>query len=68
MHSYNMFGVNLNVKKHQYDYVLRFITENSGEIVQNDKLTENWINMYIRFSDEDKAQELMYRVALDNCA
>jgi hypothetical protein len=68
MHSYNMFGVNLNVKKHQYDYVLRFITENSGEIVQNDKLRENWINMYIRFSDKDKAQELMYRVALDNCA
>jgi hypothetical protein len=63
-----MFGVNLNVKKHQYDYVLRFITENSGEIVQNDKLRENWINMHIRFSDEDKAQELMYRVALDNCA
>jgi hypothetical protein len=63
-----MFGVNLNVKKHQYGYVLRFITENSGEIVQNDKLRENWINMYIRFSDEDKAQELMYRVALDNCA
>ena len=68
MHSYIMFGVNLNVKKHQYDYVLRFITENSGEIVQNDKLRENWINMHIRFSDEDKAQELMYRVALDNCA
>ncbi len=67
MHSYIMFGVNLNVKKHQYDYVLRFITENSGEIVQNDKLRENWINMHIRFSDEDKAQELMYRVALDNC-
>jgi hypothetical protein len=63
-----MFGVNLNVKKHQYDYVLRFITENSGEIVQNDKLRENWINMHIQFSDEDKAQELMYRVALDNCA
>ena len=63
-----MFGVNLNVKKHQYDYVLRFITKNSGEIVQNDKLRENWINMYILFSDEDKAQELMYRVALDNCA
>jgi hypothetical protein len=62
-----MFRVNLNVKKHQYDYVLRFITENSGEIVQNDKLMENWINMHIRFSDEDKAQELMYRVALDNC-
>jgi hypothetical protein len=62
-----MFGVNLNVKKHQYDYVLRFITENNGEIMQNDKLRENWINMYIRFSDEDKAQELMYRVALDNC-
>jgi hypothetical protein len=68
MHSYIMFRVNLNVKKHQYDYVLRFITENSGEIVQNDKLRENWINMHIRFSDEDKAQELMYRVALDNCA
>jgi hypothetical protein len=51
-----MFGVNLNVKKHQYDYVLRFITENSGEIVQNDKLRENWINMHIQFSDEDKAQ------------
>ena len=68
MHSYIMFGVNLNVKKHQYDYVLRFITENSGEIVQNDKLRENWINMHIQFSDEDKAQELMYRVALDNCA
>lgn len=63
-----MFGVNLNVKKHQYDYVLRFITENNGEIVQNNKLKENWIIMYIRFSDEDKAQELMYRVALDNCA
>jgi len=68
MHSYNMFGVNLNVKKHQYDYVLRFITENNGEIIQNDKLRENWIIMYIRFGDEDKAQELMYRVALDNCA
>ena len=68
MHSYIMFGVNLNVKKHQYDYVLRFITENSGEIVQNDKLRENWINIYVRFCDEDKAQELMYRVALDNCA
>jgi hypothetical protein len=68
MHSYIMFRVNLNVKKHQYDYVLRFITENSGEIVQNDKLRENWINMHIRFNDEDKAQELMYRVALDNCA
>ena len=67
MHSYIMFGVNLNVKKHQYDYVLKFIAENSGEIVQNDKLRENWINMYIRFSDKDKAQELMYRVALDNC-
>jgi hypothetical protein len=63
-----MFGVNLNVKNHQYDYVLRFITENNGEIVQDDRLRENWINMYIRFSDEDKAQELMYRVALDNCA
>lgn len=62
-----MFGVNLNVKKHQYDYVLRFITENNGEIVQNDKLKENWILIYVRFSDEDKAQELMYRVALDNC-
>lgn len=68
MHSYNMFGVNLNVKKHQYDYVIKFITENNGEIVQNDKLRGNWINMYIRFSDEDKAQELMYRVALDNYA
>ena len=68
MHSYDMFGVNLNVKKHQYDYVLRFITENNGEIMQNDKLREDWINMYIRFSDEDKAQELMYRVAFDNCA
>ncbi len=68
MHSYIMFGVNLNVKKHQYDYVLRFITENNGEIIQNDRLRENWINMHIRFSDEDKAQELMYRVALDNCA
>lgn len=68
MYRYNMFGVNLNVKKHQYDYVLKFITENNGEIVQNDKLRENWINMYIRFSDEDKAQELMYRVVLDNCA
>ena len=68
MHSYNMFGVNLNVKQHQYDYVLRFITENSGVIVQNDNLRENWINMYIRFSDEDKAQELMYRVVLNNCA
>ena len=68
MHSYIMFGVNLNVKNHQYDYVLRFITENNGEIVQDDRLRENWINMYIRFSDEDKAQELMYRVALDNCA
>ena len=68
MYSYNMFGVNLNVKKHQYDYVLKFITENGGEIVQNDKLRENWINMFIRFNDEDKAQELMYRVALNNCA
>ena len=51
-----MFGVNLNVKKHQYDYVLRFITENNGEIVQNDKLKENWILIYVRFSDEDIAQ------------
>lgn len=67
MQSYNMFGVNLNIKKHQYDYVFKFITKNNGVIVQNDKLTENWTNMYIRFSDEDKAQELMYRVALDNC-
>jgi hypothetical protein len=51
-----MFGVSLNVKKHQYDNVIKFITENNGEIVQNEKLRENWILMYIRFYVEDKAQ------------
>lgn len=57
--------ISLNVKKHQYDYVLNFIAENNGEILQNDILGENWINMFIRFNDEDKAEELMYRVAFD---
>jgi hypothetical protein len=60
-----MFGVNLNVKDRQYNHVLKFVKENKGKIIQNDKLKKNWTNMYIRFNDEDVAQNLMAKVVTD---
>jgi hypothetical protein len=60
-----MFGVSLNVKDHQYNHVLKFIKENNGEIIQNDKLRKNWTNMYIRFNDEDTSQNLMAKIITD---
>lgn len=60
-----MFGVNLNVKDHQYSHVLKFTKENNGEIIQNDKLRKNWTNMYIRFNDEDIAYDLMAKIVTD---
>lgn len=59
------YGVSLNIKYQQFDSITNFINENHGEILSTKKINENLINIFVRFSDKERADELKSKVILD---
>jgi len=59
------YGVSLNIKYQQFDSITNFINENHGEILSTKKINKNLINIFVRFSDEERADELKSMVILD---
>ena len=61
----NKYGVSLNIKYQQFDSITNFINENHGEILSTKKINENLINIFVCFSDEERADELKSKVILE---
>lgn len=61
----NKYGVSLNIKYQQFDSITNFINENHGEILSTKKINKNLINIFVRFSDEEMADELKSKVILE---
>lgn len=59
------YGVSLNIKYQQFDSITNFINENHGEILSTKKINKNLINIFVCFSDEERADELKSMVILD---
>jgi len=59
------YGVSLNIKYQQFDSITNFINENHGEILSTKKINKNLINIFVRFSDKERADELKSKVILD---
>lgn len=61
----NKYGVSLNIKYQQFDSITNFINENHGEILSTKKINKNLINIFVCFSDEERADELKSKVILE---